>query len=104
MDKKLKNNIETVLNLFVRPHLFTHGGNIKIIDLDEHGTLWIEMQGKCAGCPSADDTTKSLVEKELRYRIPQIKEVKIDSGISDEILAEAMHLFTYHFENRDTVK
>lgn len=96
MDKELRKDMEAVLNLFVRPQLASHGGNIEVLDLDEDGILWIEMQGECSGCPSADDTVKSLLEKELMRRIPRIKGVEIDSGISDEIFAEAMKLMTAH--------
>ena len=94
MSEELKKDIEAVLNLFVRPQLSSHGGGLEVLDLDENGILWIEM-GECAGCPSADETAKNLVQKELITRISQIKGVEIDSGISDEILAEAMKLFTH---------
>lgn len=95
MNEELRNDIEAVLNLFVRPQLSRHGGGIEVVNLDENGILWIEMQGECAGCPSADDTAKSLVEKELAARIPSVRGVEIDSGISDEILLQAMKLFTH---------
>ena len=95
MNEELRKDIEAVLNLFVRPQLSSHGGGLEVVDLDENGILWIEMQGGCAGCPSADETVKNLVQKELVTHIPQIKGVEIDSGISDEILAEAMKLFTH---------
>ena len=95
MSEELKKDIEAVLNLIVRPQLSSHGGGLEVLDLDENGILWIEMQGECAGCPSADETAKNLVQKELITRISQIKGVEIDSGISDEILAEAMKLFTH---------
>ena len=95
MSEELKKDIEAVLNLFVRPPLSSHGGGLEVLYLDENGILWIEMQGECAGCPSADETAKNLVQKELITRISQIKGVEIDSGISDEILAEAMKLFTH---------
>lgn len=95
MNEELKKDIEAVLNLFVRPQLSTHGGDVEVLDLDEDGTLWVEMQGKCSGCPSADETAKGLIQKELVLRIPQIKEVEIDSGIDAETIAEAMKLFTH---------
>ena len=100
MDEELKKDIEAVLNLFVRPQLSNHGGGLEVIDLDQDGILWIEMQGECAGCPSADETAKSLVQKELVTRIPQIRGVEIDSGISGEIIEEAMKLFTHCTDGR----
>ena len=44
MDEELKKDIEAVLNLFVRPQLSNHGGGLEVIDLDQDGILWIEMQ------------------------------------------------------------
>lgn len=95
MDEELRKDVEAVLNLFVRPQLSNHGGDVEVLDLDEDGVLWIEMLGQCAGCESADETAKSLVQKELVTRIPQIRGVEIDSGISDDIIEEAMKLFTH---------
>lgn len=101
MNEELRKDIEAVLNLFVRPQLSNHGGDVEVVDLDEDGILWIEMLGECSGCPSADDTAKTLVQKELVTRIPQIKGVEVDSGISDEIIAEAMKLFTHRSEKKE---
>ena len=70
MSEELKKDIEAVLNLFVRPQLSSHGGGLEVLYLDENGILWIEMQGECAGCPSADETAKNLVQKELISRSP----------------------------------
>ncbi len=92
MDEEVRKDIEAVLNLLVRPRLRSHGGDVEVVDLDEEGILWVEMQGECSGCPSAEDTVKELLEKEMTSHIPQIKGVEIDSGLSDEILAEAMKL------------
>ena len=95
MNEELRKDIEAVLNIFVRPQLSNHGGDVEVVDLEENGTLWIKMLGQCAGCSSADETAKGLIQKELVSRIPQIKEVEIDSGIDADIIAEAMKLFTY---------
>ena len=92
MDEELRKDVEAVLNLFVRPHISTHGGDLEVTGLDEEGTLWIEMLGECAGCPSADETAKDLVQKEICARIPQIRKVEIDTGIDPELLQEAMKL------------
>lgn len=94
MNEELKKDIEAVLNVFVRPGLYEHGGGIEVLDLDEDGTLWVEMLGECAGCPSADETIRNLVQKELLARVPSVKRVEIDSGISDDIIAQAMSLMT----------
>ena len=104
INEELQKNIEAVLNLFVRPVLAAHQGDLSICGLDEEGTLWIEMLGQCAGCPSADDTVKNLVKQEITSRIPEIKDVEIDSGISEDIMAEAMSLLTHRWGNKHTTQ
>jgi len=89
---ELRKDIEAVLNLFVRPKLLEHRGDVEVIYLDDKGTLWVELTGECSGCPSADDTAKGLVEKELVSRLPQIKAVEIDTGITYDIIESAMKL------------
>ena len=100
MNEELYRAIEEILNSLVRPYMAAHGGDLEIVDLDEDGTLWVRMLGECAGCPSSDDTIKNLVCKVLTTRIPQVKQVDIDSGITDEILEEAMSLMTKRNQKR----
>ena len=89
---ELRKDIEAVLNLFVRPKLQEHKGDMEVSYLDDKGTLWVELLGECSGCPSADDTAKGLIEKELVSRLPQIKAVEIDTGITYDIIESAMKL------------
>jgi len=91
---ELRRDIEAVLNLFVRPQLQSHKGDCEVVYLDDSGVLWVELTGECSGCPSADETAKGLIEKELVMRLPQIKSVEIDSGISYDLIESAMNLMT----------
>ena len=70
---ELRQDIEAILNVMVRPKLAEEGGNLQIEYLDDDGVLWIRMLGQCAGCPSADETATNLIEKELVSRIKQIR-------------------------------
>lgn len=90
IDSELRKDIEAVLNVIVRPKLAEDGGDLEITYLDDEGTLWIQMLGQCHGCPSANDTVKGLVEKELVPRIPQIKKVDIDSGLSEDFIRDVL--------------
>jgi len=59
----------------IRPALHKDGGDLEIRGF-ENGILWVELTGKCAGCPYAMRTLKEGVEKILKDYIPQIVEVK----------------------------
>ena len=95
MDEQLRTRIEEVLDAYVRPALLTHMGDIEVCNLDEEGTLWVLMTGECAGCPSANETITGLVEKELLQRIPQIRKVELDNGITDEVYDQVLQMFSH---------
>ena len=94
MEEQLLNRIEDVLDAYVRPSLFTHMGDPEVAGLDEEGTLWVLMTGECAGCPSSNETITGLVEKELVSRIPEIRRVDIDNGITDEVYDQVLQMLS----------
>mgnify|MGYP006305393613 CR=1 FL=1 len=59
----------------VRTSLQMHGGDVKLIDVTEDGTVKVELQGACQGCPMATMTIKQGVEARLKKEIPEVKEV-----------------------------
>lgn len=95
MGNKLFTDIDLVLDKKVRPALNAHHGDVEVLDLDEDGTLWINLTGECAGCMYADQTTRDLIQKEICAAFPQIKKVDIDNGITDDIIAEALKLMSH---------
>lgn len=90
IEPELRKDIEAVLNVCVRPKLAEDGGDIEVTYLEDDGTLWIQMLGGCHGCPSADQTAKGLVEKELIRRIDAVKSVEIDDGLDYDFIQEAL--------------
>ncbi len=61
----------------IRPALQAHGGDVELVDTDESsGVVSVKLTGACAGCPMATMTLKQGVEKHLKSRIPQVKEVQ----------------------------
>ena len=59
----------------IRPQLAADGGGIKLIDVTDDGTVKVKLTGACSGCPMRQMTLKMGVEKLLKERIPEIKEV-----------------------------
>lgn len=60
----------------VRPSLQADGGDIKLVDVKEDGTVMVELQGACNGCPMAQITLKQGVEAFLKKEIPEVKSVE----------------------------
>jgi len=91
----MMDKIEQVLDEKVRPALRTHGGEIKALSFED-GVFRFQYLGQCSGCPGADLTTESLVEKELIEALPEIKQVLLVQQVSDELLAQAREILSRH--------
>lgn len=95
MSEELK-RIEAVLEEKVRPSLRAHGGESQVDRLEE-GVLYVKLLGQCAGCPSADLTTETLVEAELVAALPEVvKKVAVVQTVSDELWEQAKRLLRDH--------
>ncbi len=69
-EEKVKELIEEV-----RPNLQSHGGDIEFVDVDEDNNVKVRLKGACSGCPGARMTLKNGVERLLKEKIPELKEV-----------------------------
>jgi Fe-S cluster biogenesis protein NfuA len=69
-EEKIKDIIE-----FVRPALQEHGGDIELVATDDDNNVKVRLQGACQGCPGAQMTMKMGIERILREKVPEVKEV-----------------------------
>jgi Fe/S biogenesis protein NfuA len=83
--------IERLLDERVRPALAMHRGDIRVESYND-GILRVRLLGQCNNCPSALDTTEELVAAELQAAMPEIKQVVLVTGVSDELLEQARAL------------
>lgn len=71
----MKKQVEEVLNQ-IRPSLQADGGDIKLIDVDgKNGIVKVQLVGACAGCPMSTITLKEGVERVLKEKISEVREV-----------------------------
>jgi Fe-S cluster biogenesis protein NfuA len=59
----------------IRGALQAHGGDVKLVEVTDDGTVKVELQGACRGCPMAQMTIQRGVEARLKQEIPEVKEV-----------------------------
>jgi Fe-S cluster biogenesis protein NfuA len=59
----------------VRPMLQRDGGDIELVSIEEDNTVKVRLQGACRGCPGARMTLKMGVERLMKEKVPQVKEV-----------------------------
>lgn len=74
---ELEAEIREVLGRHVRPGVARDGGDVLFDRFEpQSGVLWIRMQGACGGCPSAQLTLKSGVERIVRHYVPEVLRVE----------------------------
>lgn len=91
MQREPMDTIEQVLDEKVRPMLALHDGDLSITGFED-GVLRVRLTGGCGGCPSADLVTEPLIEQEIRAAVPEVKEVILVNGVSDDLLGQARAL------------
>ncbi len=69
-EQKVKDVIESV-----RPALQSHGGDIELVATDHDNNVKVRLQGACQGCPGAQMTMRMGVEKILKEKVPEVKQV-----------------------------
>lgn len=88
MTQPIINKIESVLTKDVRPSLASHQGDVHIVDYT-NSVLRIRLTGKCSGCPSALLTTEELIAAKVKEAVPEVQDVILVSGVSDNLIAQA---------------
>lgn len=88
MENVLRVQIEQALDEYVRPYLLEHEGDVKIVDFEE-GVLRVQLTGQCCGCPAANITTEEVVRKEMMRAMPEIRDVILDDGVTEDMMQMA---------------
>lgn len=73
--EELEHKISGLLDARIRPAIQKDGGDIAVRKIED-GIVYVELQGKCVGCPYAQRTLKDGVEKIIRNYIPEIRAVE----------------------------
>jgi len=71
----MRDEVEEALD-GIRPALQADGGDVQLVDVDEAaGIVKVQLQGACAGCPSSQITLVMGVERAIKDRVPEVKQV-----------------------------
>ncbi|PHR61192.1 MAG: NifU family protein [Robiginitomaculum sp.] len=69
--------IKELIEARIRPAVAQDGGDIVFRRFDiRDGTVYLQMKGACAGCPSSSMTLKSGIENLLRHYVPEVTRVE----------------------------
>ena len=76
-DSEIVDQIKELIETRVRPAVAGDGGDIIFKGFDgSAGTVFLELRGSCAGCPSSTMTLKNGIENMLRHFIPEVNAVE----------------------------
>ncbi len=76
-DSDIVDQIKELIETRVRPAVAGDGGDIIFRGFDgTAGTVFLELRGSCAGCPSSTMTLKNGIESMLRHFIPEVNAVE----------------------------
>ncbi|WP_106639561.1 NifU family protein [Allosphingosinicella vermicomposti] len=67
--------IRDLIDKRIRPAVARDGGDIVYRGYDK-GTVYLAMQGACAGCPSSTMTLKQGIESLLKHYVPEVETVE----------------------------
>lgn len=70
MLEKVKNVIDEI-----RPMLKADGGDVELVEVTTDGLVKLKLLGACGHCPMSIMTLKMGIEKRLKEKVPEIKEV-----------------------------
>ncbi len=73
-EKSFNDKVSEVIDS-IRPMLQNDGGDIELVGIEDDNTVKVRLQGACKGCPGAAMTLKMGVERLLKERLPDVKEV-----------------------------
>jgi Fe-S cluster biogenesis protein NfuA len=74
-DTEIVMTIKELLDTRVRPAVAQDGGDITFRGY-ENGTVFLNMKGACAGCPSSTATLKHGIQNLLRHFVPEVRQVE----------------------------
>ena len=67
MEQKIREAMEKI-----RPFLQRDGGDIEFVELTPDNIVRVRLQGACHGCPGAQLTLQSIVERIVREAVPEV--------------------------------
>lgn len=75
-DDTLYQSVSAIIDKDIKPYIEADGGQIKLKTVED-GTVYVQLSGACAGCPGAAMTLKGGVERILKMKNSNVKEVRL---------------------------
>jgi len=76
IETELFDAVKKVIETDVRPFIEADGGKIKLKDIKD-GIVYVQLSGACAGCPAAGITLRGSVERIIKMKFQEVKNVRM---------------------------
>ena len=77
--------IQKVIDEIINPKLSSHMGGMELKDYQD-GILTVRFTGACGSCYAAEETLDNFVKVVFSREMPEIREVRLDNSVSDDML------------------
>ena len=74
MNETIEKRVQAALSE-IKPQIQADGGDIDLVAI-ENGTVKVRLRGACAGCPMSALTLKQGVERIIKSKVPEVKNVE----------------------------
>ncbi|MEA4922626.1 MAG: NifU family protein [Eubacteriaceae bacterium] len=81
----MEQKITKILKEKVDPVLAEHYGGAMLTGFED-GVVYVKLTGACATCPSAQSTIEDVVKDIVTKECKEVKDVKLDTSVSEDIL------------------
>jgi Fe-S cluster biogenesis protein NfuA len=71
----LKDRVKSVID-WLRPIIQSDGGDLELVDVSAEGVVQVRFHGACIGCPSSSITLRQGIERNIREKVPEVREVR----------------------------
>ena len=89
----MEEKIRQILKEHVDPVLAEHFGGSSLTKYED-GVAYVKLTGACAQCPSAQETLESVVKNFVMGGVPEVKDVVLDTSVSDELMDMARQILS----------
>ena len=69
----MRDKVEAALKQ-IRPALLADGGDVQLVDVKDN-VVKVKLTGACGGCPFASMTLRNSIERIIKEKVPEVKEV-----------------------------
>ena len=70
--------------------LAAHKGDIELTGIEADGIVHLRILGACATCLGAEQTVSDIIVASILEACPWVTDVRVETGVSDELVREAL--------------